>query len=283
MGNTDSGLQPPSPNVRERHSKAIYINIPVRRVDVAHMVLPPCEPDEFNGTCWISVVVDDLDILESWILGRFVSTGLKGWMCKLNLLVKCPIANSTGHSEMVRGYQILTLDFEDRWGSRLKVWGARFTQGIPSESAQFNCSFGPSGRSFEAPMTDGSDVAAEMTDSNHPLISLNGKLNSSMSESNKLFASFVVDRPHKFLAFEGTKLAYSPESGHGSEVPVDGISMISIKKITVLILNRIGLSMEVVDKEKIVCFVQPYYIIVDHKNVAMQKPQLVPVGENATN
>ena len=272
MGNASSEFQPPSPNVRERHSKAIYINVPVRRADIAHLILPPCEPDEFDGSCWLSVVVDDLDTLESWVLGRFVPTGLKGWMCKLNLLVKCPILDTAGHSKMVKGYQILTLDFENVWGSRLKVWGARSTQGIPSESAQFDCSFGPSGQSFDAPMADGSDVRVDMVDGKCHLISLIGKIKSNMTDASKLFASFVVDRPHKFLAFERTTLVYSPESGHGSEVPVDGIAMISVENAALLILNRIGIVDEAFDSEKIVAFVQPYYIIVDHKNTSIKHP-----------
>jgi hypothetical protein len=278
MGNSNSGTA--VPNVRERHSKAIYINIPVPREQVAHLVLPPCEPEEYNGSCWVSIVVDDLDILESWVHSRFINTGMNGWMCKLNLLVKCPCE---GSAEYISAYQILTLDFENNWGGNVKVWGARYTQGIPSEVASFRSSFGSSGSAHAATMEHGDLFNIEMMNSRRDkTISLSGTLSREVTTELLSFAKFVVDRPHKILAFERTKLAYSPESGHGSEVPLDGLASIAIEQIDLVnMLERASIGMDSIDLSKIISFVQPYYIIVDHKNVFLP-PGATGISSNSS-
>ena len=264
MGNnTQAALGAAVPNVRERHSKALYVNIPVHKEQIIHLLLPPCEADEYNGSCWVSIVIDDLDSLENWVYNGFVGTGLKGWMCKVNLLVKCRVGD-----EIVHGYQIMTLDFENNWGGHLKVWGARATQGVPSELAIFNNSLGTSGNACSTIMQDGDSVHIEMTDSKVTNVSISGTLSCKLLEESLLFVKFVVERPHKFLAYKGSQLAYSPESGHGSDMStIDGTMLVIVESLTINILNRISIEPNYVDITKVIAFVQPYYIIVDHKNV----------------
>ena len=74
MGNTAPRGSRPAPNVREHHARALYVNVPISRRAAEQLTLAPCEPDEFGGCCWLSVVVDDLDSLEAWLLGRWWPT-----------------------------------------------------------------------------------------------------------------------------------------------------------------------------------------------------------------
>lgn len=295
MGNNDSSLRNPTPNVRERHSKALYVNVPVSMEQVKENLplLPPCEADTFNGKCWISIVIDDLDSLESWTGVGFMPTGMQGWMCKVNLLVKHA---SLIPGETVHAYQILTLDFENNWGGVLKVLGAKATQGIPTFSSSFASTFGKSGSTFDAPIIHGAEYSVIMqslsssssssgrgssiSNSNNtedesfpaPLVSIRGRLCcEEIPEEVQSFMKFVVDRPHKLLAYKGSQLAYSKESGVGSHctsqgcvtvVPNDGDK----EAIVLHVLNRVNIDTNSIDRSAVICFIQPYYTIVDHKN-----------------
>ena len=183
MGNTAPRGSRPAPNVREHHARALYVNVPISRRAAEQLTLAPCEPDEFGGCCWLSVVVDDLDSLEAWLLGRWWPTGMSGWMCKVNLLVRCPDPLGGGASAagggaragkeqqqqasrlapgMVRGYQITRLYFEAglKAGGWVKVAGARATQRVPAHQARFVVSSGGSGRAMASPLREGMPYSA---------------------------------------------------------------------------------------------------------------------------
>jgi hypothetical protein len=261
LGSSRDGLH--VPNVKERHSRAVYVNVPLRADKASQFLLPPCRAEEINELIWLSIVVDDLDVLQSYVAGAFLSTGMQGWMCKTNLLVSCELPTA----ETVRGYQILTLDFENNIGGYVKVWGAKATQGVPSFRTQFKCSFGASGKSIDSLISEGTRLSVDLIDeSDSNLLQLIGTLRLP-SDAELEFVDFVVSRPHKFLAHNGTRLAYSPESGEDSQMNSVGSMMIDIESLNISsILSRINIIEADYDASKAFAFVQPYYIIVDHIN-----------------
>lgn len=239
-------------------------------------MLGPCEVDKFDGKCWISVLIDDLDSLEAYCGGGFIPTGMSGWMMKVNILVKCPVpswntplANST---TTVSGYQILTVDFEQGLGGGVKSLGARLTQKVPSNTLKFDMSSGVSGKATSSELKNDSGYFAKVFDSSgRNLIELAGALqmDDSLIASNQSFIDFVINRPHKFL-FQRTEnlLAYSPEMGDGADFSSSGCALVQVQRLVAPVLDKIGLSSEKhkLGLEEAVCFVQPYYILVDHHN-----------------
>ena len=187
-------------------------------------------------------------------------------MYKVNLLVKCPVQET---SQYAHANQIIRLGFENNYGGRLKVWGARSTQGIPSEMCSIQCSFGATGESNTAVMQDRDAFRLTLTQHNKVDIDMNGKLSTDISEVDLSFMRFVTDRPHKMLAFKGTQLAYSPESDPGSEGPLDGAAIVTSSILMLDILKRIPIDETAIDTSKVFAFVQPYYIIVDHVNTML--------------
>lgn len=159
-----SGSSGPTPNVKEHHGRALYINVPIPLEEALKLCLPPVVPDTFHGSAWLSIVVDDLDSLQARMMGGWMPTGMSGWMTKVNLLVACPESkaqewtsdaasqeagatateakttddagptdedegeNKNENTPMIHAYQILSLHFEDNWGGVVKVQGARATQ-----------------------------------------------------------------------------------------------------------------------------------------------------------
>ena len=78
--------------VRERHVRALYVNIPVPQEWLRARLIPPAVPDVYDGKAWISVVVDDLFWLQAPMGGGFMTVpGMNGWMMKVNALVRCPV------------------------------------------------------------------------------------------------------------------------------------------------------------------------------------------------
>ena len=285
MGNSGTSVFQPTPNVKERHARALYINVPVSHEIIHNVLHAPCVADQHNGHCWISIVIDDLDMLEAYVLGTYIPTGLKGWMCKVNLLVKCPVP-SVGEAniptEDVHGYQILTIDFEDVTGGQLKAWGAKYTQHIPSSTAHFEVSSGVSGTSIHSPLENDCPYSAVMTSNGEPLVSVTGVLRSSLSPQQVEFTRFVTDRPHKFLhqdcrsldksIHRGTasRLAYSPEDGDGASFSHAGCVWLEAEAIALPVLDRLGGGvLQQVDLKHAQCFIQPYYILVDHHNITL--------------
>ena len=159
-----SGSSGPTPNVKEHHGRALYINVPIPLEEALKLCLPPVVPDTFHGSAWLSIVVDDLDSLQARMMGGWMPTGMSGWMTKVNLLVACPESkaqewtsdaasqeagatateakttddagptdedegeNKNENTPMIHAYQILSLHFEGNWGGVVKVQGARATQ-----------------------------------------------------------------------------------------------------------------------------------------------------------
>ena len=62
MGTSSSS---PAPQVRERHVRALYINVPVDPSVLQRWVHSPVELDLHAGRAWVSIVVDDLFKLET--------------------------------------------------------------------------------------------------------------------------------------------------------------------------------------------------------------------------
>jgi hypothetical protein len=282
MGNQDSKFSP-SPNVRERHSRALYINIPIKKSLVECFTLFPCECDTFDNSTWLSIVIDDLDSLESHLGGGIffnVSNQMRGWMCKVNLLVKgaVPILNTIDTKEVVSGYQILSLDFEEGWGGDIKRLGAIYTQAVPTTISQFVVTSGLSGSSINYDLIHEEKYSTEMTNpkDSSSLVVVSGKLNSSLSVEQLEFAKFVTNRPHKFLHQSyGTpkaSLAYSPEIGEGAQFESYNCVWLEVEKINLPILNRLDERIsEIVHQNlaEVKCFIQPSYTLVDHHNTAL--------------
>ena len=79
----------PTPNVFENHARALYINVPVD-VDTAREIAgdPLLVPSVHEGKAFVSIVVDDLDLLSFHLgAGVYVRTPMSGWMTKVNVLV----------------------------------------------------------------------------------------------------------------------------------------------------------------------------------------------------
>ena len=267
-----------------RHAGALYVNIPVDKTTVAHLVKPPCVLDEFNGKCWVSIVVDDLERLEVYCgAGLFVPTPMSGWMMKLNLLVRCPVPtwNNDGGDETVTvsGYQIVEVHFEGGIGGQVKALGARKTQKVPSSTLQFGMSRVFSGEAINSNLEDGMDYAAKVyEESGKLLLSLTGvlKVGDSTTDNMKPFFDFVINRPNKFLfQKDNNVLAYSPETGVGAEFSSDGCAFVEMSEFSAPVLERISTGLELIGVssslplDDVICFVQPYYILVDHHNTVI--------------
>lgn len=203
MGQSGSA---PKPQVRERHVRAIYINVPVEPAMLSQLLIPPAVPDLFGGKAWISVVVDDLFKLQIPVGSSFATVPLlNGWMMKLNALVRCPVEKG---GVPVSGYQILTIDFESGFGGGTKQRGAMDTQKIPSSLVNFDMSCGRSGYTDESSMEPGTRYSARVSSSSSDeiLVQLDGHLAplaspvAGVTEATRDFCGFVVERPHKFLA-----------------------------------------------------------------------------------
>eukprot|EP00039_Didymoeca_costata_P020568 m.341699 g.341699 ORF g.341699 m.341699 type:complete len:285 (+) comp20367_c0_seq1:159-1013(+) len=267
-------------NVRERHSRAIFINVPVAQESVAHLLAPDCSCQLFNGKAWVTVLVDDLDVLQPYMLGMFMPSMFSGWMMKVSLLVSRKV-----DGEEVSGYQIIALDFEQGFGGWVKTLGARFTQKIPSHSASFEVSCGKSGKAHNSPMEAGTPFHCKVNgklyevvnnearggDDNEELVTTNGSLEA-VPESQKEFLEFVVNRPNKFLRFcdkhDSAQCAYSPEGiGPGVSFSTEGAVLVSCKDNVLPVLNRF---LKDFDASKvssdIVTFLLPSYTLVDHHN-----------------
>ena len=182
-------------------------------------------------------------------MGAFLPTGMSGWMMKCNLLVRCDRRNNSNadgqeaevgpedekclgqkcQCEVMRGYQILSLDFERSAGGRVKVWGARRTQKVPVELASFGVSSGRSGKTSTSAMLPGTPyecvvrgkhpggagAAGEEKGSNASLIELLGgalrdwtvegggggevEVGVGRERPGQALVDFVLQRPHKFL------------------------------------------------------------------------------------
>ena len=257
-----------------KHSRALYINIPVKEEDIAEHIISPCVADTYDEKCWVTVLVDDLDTLEAYCAGYFVPTAMSGWMVKVNILVKCPVPTWSGENarttKIVSGYQILTVNFETGLGGILKAFGARLTQRVPSTTLRFDMSVGVSGHAINTEINDGMTYTARICDgSGIVLLDLKGKLNANQSAiQNKLeFIDFVINRPNKFLfQKKENRVVFSPEAGEGADFSTDGCVLVGSDTLLIPITEQCGICSDVLNLEGAISFLQPYYILVDHHN-----------------
>ena len=281
MGNSQGAV----PQVRERHAHALYINVPVNPEALisAGVVVAPARPALYDGTAWISIVVDDLRALETPFGGGFIGVpGMNGWMMKSNVLVDCPKKPDDGDDEdTYHGYQIITLDFEQTIG--LSGWtkkvGAVSTQKIPAYLSSFSISCGAS-KMEKISMEEGTSFSAFVLKSatgkgdDNTLVSLmEGTLQPIQTEEERSFVKFVTDRPHKFLLQQSSKSAaktlvyaswrkYSSSADEVMHVKVDSTQLL-------LPVLKARLPVEVVaaiEISKCICFLQPEYRMIDYTN-----------------
>jgi hypothetical protein len=288
MGNSQSHKR----NVFERHTRALYVNIPVSESIKSLLVAqsPRVRVSKLSGQSYLSIVVDDLCNLSAWVGVGFLPTPMSGWMMKFNLLVDVNMPEAD--NKWQPAYQIMTLDFERGVGGKVKQIGAIASQKVPSHTTLFNMSCGTSGNSTEKPMIAGAPYSAHVqTSSNECLLRVIGTLKE-MSESEKAFATFIVERPHKVLAQNnGRSPAHAPEDGEGAIFSAEGAMKVDFttleltmvkRRIQELILTNHNrgsdLSNEAIEKmvsefdidyEKVTVFLQPEYVLLDHTNLPL--------------
>lgn len=266
--------------------------------DLEKLMISPCVVDKFDDKCWISVLIDDLDSLEAYCGGgMFLPTAMSGWMMKVNVLVKCPVPNwdasegsdnisRANNVSLVSGYQILSVDFEQGLGGGVKSLGARLTQRVPSTTLKFEMSSGVSGRAIKSELKDGLEYSAKVFNnkSGENLIDLEGTLitDAAKTLSSQPFIDFIINRPNKFLLQrnnDDNRLAYSPEIGDGADFPSTGCALVDVHRLAAPVADMLlglGLSDDngngngnktmKLRLDEAICFVQPYYILVDHHN-----------------
>lgn len=306
MGNSQSHKR----NVRERHTRALYINIPISESIKSLLIAnsPRVHISITSNQSYLSIVVDDLCELSSWVGVGFLPTPMSGWMMKFNLLVDVEMHQDTSNKEnsfMQPSYQILTLDFERSIGGKVKQLGAIVTQKIPSYTSLFDMSCGRSGYSVNKPMIEDNSYSAHVSTLNGDcLLKLNGTLKE-LTTQEKLFAKFIVERPHKVLfQNNGTNPVHAPEDGEGADFTSDGmmrvhlseriqlpmvkerikeLSLMNLKsKVATLsqgsadsqstdLLDESSIAKLIdefeIDDDKVIVLLQPEYTLVDHTNV----------------
>lgn len=250
-------------------------------------MMSPCVVDKFDDKCWITVLIDDLDSLEAHCAGGvFLPTAMSGWMMKVNILVKCrvptwdPDCMTVDNADVVSGYQILSVDFEQGLGGCVKSLGARLTQRVPSTTVKFEMSSGVSGRAINSELKDGMEYFAKVLDENGgKLLELEGTLiaDETKTTSSQPFFDFIINRPNKFLYQRNdNRLAYSPEIGEGADFPSSGCALVDVSRLAAPMLDSLLGSNDDENKkirlDEAICFVQPYYILVDHHNTIIPPP-----------
>eukprot|EP00039_Didymoeca_costata_P015805 m.273818 g.273818 ORF g.273818 m.273818 type:complete len:504 (-) comp16282_c7_seq24:67-1578(-) len=280
-------------NVRERHSKAIFVNIPVARQNVEHLLAPDAKCDMYKGKAWITVLIDHLDVFQPYVLGLFLTSPFKGWMTKVSLLVKREV-----DGVLVSGYQTLSLDYENGFGGLVKTVGAKWTQKVPSQLISVKAS-GQSKHSKFEPGTNVfrkvggkryeyvEDKKTKVSQDSHELVKICGTIeNLRDGEDEKEMLKFFTARQHKFLRVHDPKrniikCAYSPEAlGPGVNFPLDKAMRLNCHEIELAILTRFLKHFNVTQvKAQIVAFMLPKYTIVDHHNRIL--PSQAPMEINA--
>ena len=204
------------------------------------------------------VFIDDLDILKTYIGGKFIDTRMQGWMCKVSAMVHAPITEviqednqikQSGNSEsVIHGYQILSLYFENNWGGTLKTIGAIQTQRIPSATARFANSLGNSGETIDSVLKTGLKLSVNVSIDDANIFSVSGIIGDNLNSVDENFANFIIMRPHKFLLQTSGEVAYSREFGSGAEFSSRGCAHISITELQLEgLLANIGLNNYMVD------------------------------------
>eukprot|EP01043_Picozoa_sp_COSAG02_P050189 COSAG02_NODE_5131_length_4604_cov_6.767592_2_plen_295_part_00 len=202
-----ASLPPAAAQVRERHLRALYINVPIEPDAMQALLLPPAVPHIHGGKAWLSIVLDDLFTLESPFgpCCFLPVPGMNGWMMKVNALMACPPRPG---AEPLCGYQILTLDFQQTRGpsSWVKTKGAQATQMVPTRRAHFDMSAGATGYTESSSMATGTMCSAVLKSADagsELLVKLRGTL-VPLDDESRALCEFVVGHPTKFLAQQGS-------------------------------------------------------------------------------
>lgn len=285
MGNNQSHKR----NVRERHTRALYVNIPISSSFNSSVVAASSRirisKHPSTGQSYLSIVIDDLCDLEAWIGIGYLTTPMSGWMMKFNILVDVDLNGVWNPA-----YQILTLDFEQGLGGRVKKLGAIATQKVPTETSIFNMSCGISGQSTVKEMVEDAPYSAVVeTTSGDILLKVVGKLTTLKSDDEKDFAKFVMERPHKVLSQSyGKYPAHAPENGEGAMFSADGVMRVALseplqapmieQRLRALISNNIATDATTdssdessfdLDMSAAMVLLQPEYTLVDHTNLLL--------------
>jgi len=240
-------------NVREYHTEAFYVNIPVDAVALQAVLPAGLHPNIFNGTAWISVDVDTFAKLEKVVLGVYVNTfptvGLDGsGFFKVTLLVTSALYGP--------GYFIHELDFDNR----LLTTGCKATQ-------TFTCSYS----GILTPHLWGHSIDVQRWES--PFSTSGPKVHVAFTKGgtpNKPFVSFVLGRKIKYQSLTGGKLIavnqYPSSSPSSYSQDVQSLQLKGVPDLGLLKLGdrlpKMVSGWSVCDAGT--CFLQPSYTLIDH-------------------
>jgi len=260
-------FSPASPNVYEIHLSALYITIPFKTSHAATLTAPPLTPAAHNNTNYLVIVIDHLNTLRFYLpyCNTPLPTGTSGWMTKMNLLVTTPSPPLSPPNPALPGYQILSLDFERGASGYVKKLGALATQKVPSHS-------GVTYTTNATPGSTGEDVSQynmTMSSGGSTLVDIKGTTRP-LQPADESLAAFVIDRPHKFLLQNKSRVAWSPwGAGHSSTLT--GVRVVEPTLVNVDgILDRNGEGLrESLDLEKVTVFWQPKYTLIDLHNTVI--------------
>jgi hypothetical protein len=211
------------------------------------------EADIYNGSAWLSIVIDNLDKLEYHTPLGYINTFTKGWMTKVNLLV----ANKKTKE---KGYMITSIDFENNISGYIRSKGAVLTQKIPSTVCNYNVT-----------KTDRLSVVYDCDEDQTSLSFQDAEMNDDIDVD---FTKFVANRFTKFLYQTQKTVQQASELGEGADFPIAGTKhLTNLNLFTNVYWKRLNLF--VYDArwqlcQNKTCFIQPYYILVDHKNIDVQ-------------
>lgn len=260
----------PSPQVRERHENAIYINIPISPSEIAPLLQPPAQPDIYNGSAWLSIVIDALYSIESPFCGSWIKPpGMqKKYMMKVNVLVKAPLP--TG-GPPVSGYQIVYLSFEQSFGGRIMRLGSLATQKVQTTLMKPVISLGEMGtnrKHRDYKMGEGDQYSAKLVGNNiqNILVDIKGVVTEPLIKDSE-FYKFVVERGVKYLA-QGATLVGSAWA-EGYESSAENVLGLKINSLNLPILKKILNDCNISDgyiQEKAIVFYQKFYAMIDCVN-----------------
>jgi len=239
-------------NVRERHDTAIYINIPVNASSIT--LPPPLVFDIYKNSAWMSILIDNLDKLEYYTPFGFIDTHTTGWLTKINLLV-------SDSNNNVPGYLMTSIDFQDNVSGYIRSAGAIVDQQVPSHVCSYNNNIQPTSLvvdyqcSPEFGFVKGTAVIDPLPTQN-PLY-------------DESFIAFVANRTTKYLHQFNGDVMQAYEIGPGAFFSLDGVQTFSSASFASSSpLTRLGINIDPSYQicSSSLCFIQPYYILVDHKN-----------------
>jgi len=169
--------------IRELHTDVLYLNVPIPESSLAQRIGHPLVPDVFNGSAWVSVVIDYATFELNIPMLGFVKVPMEGYQHKVNFLVKDTTNN-------VSGYLIARIEFEKGIFGFAKSIGAILTQGVPSTVNRYNV--------LKEKNESGSVYSWQGSiGDNNKHIRINTTVES-LEKEHTSFYQFVTDRPFKY-------------------------------------------------------------------------------------